>query len=415
MNAKFMKLLCALPMAVTLGTTNSFSSSIYTQPTEKISSQISQALIQFDLNRVKVIGVLESDGKTQLTGITQIAKVFEDKLAQKFMQVEVKLSDFFDGFIGMSSGAIAATAFALGGKADQILQTVNPLKSQTIIPGSAYGCLGLCKAVTNIASAYVTAPSDYSSDAEKEKADAQNQYDAFLTKKTPVAVAISGITNGESSDLKTGLNILTLNKSTNYADQCLSAIDEKDAVSKKNLGKMTFDAVLKAAVTATNIATEIGGANINQAAAKQALDILKKTEKTADAISKGLDEKVFKQSPSTWLTDDTPIVIIDFNADTSVGKAITTNLSIDSKKDQLKINYTTAIPTSMYPGKKSEPFDAVVSKNIEQTIESCFGKGEKDSVKSTDALIDFLVNLHLSKIKKVNEAKEVVVAPVIEK
>lgn len=397
MNTKFMTLLCALPMVLTLGTTDSFSSSIYTQPTEKISNQLSQALDKFDISKLKVIGVFEGDGKSQLAAITHMAKVFEEELAENEMSVDIKMANYFDGFIGMSSGSILAAALALGAKSDEVSKAIAPLESKLIIPSGAYSCLGCAKATTQIVSAYTT-NTEYTSNAAEEKAKAQNQYDAF-TSNPAFTTAVSNVTSGEKADLKTGLNILTLNTSDNYSDKVIAADAEKNAAAKKNMGKIIFDDILDAAKTATVAAIKYGGKQIDQSAAAKALDIMKKTEEVVNNVSNVVDKTLLKQSPVTWLTDDTPILIIDFNGDTGTGNALTTNFSFDnSEPNRVKVTYTTAVPANMYPTKKLS-FD-VVRPQIDSSVKNCMQSIRLDSAVSTNMLADFLTKIKLAKDNK---------------
>lgn len=361
-----------------------------------MDSELESALGKLDKSKVQCYCVCEFDGKSQLAAGTEMTRILEEKLAQNEGKDKAKLSDYIDGFIGISSGALIASNSALGRGAANIEEIIPSLKSKMIMPKCVSGCLGCIGKTTQLASYFINGVSD--SD-DKSKIEVEDNYDAIVMDHDSIG-SISHITSGTESDLKSGLTILSMSEDPNFSEQVITAIKESDNAAKKNITKFAFDEILDAAKNITSVAIKVGGSGINKKAAEKALDIITKVGESVEKVDKVSKNDLFKQNLTKNLrepTKESPIVVIDLKAKTGDGSAIKTNMSQEISDNFVQVTYLTEIPLSMYPTKKLS-FD-VVKPNIKLSIKDCMQIKGYDSAKATKTLTNFLAAVKQEKGK----------------
>ncbi len=362
----------------------------------KPSERLSTALAGLDKSKVQCYCVCEFDGKSQLAAGIEMSKILEEELAENESIKTVKLSDYINGFIGISSGALLASHSALGGHAVDIEETVRSLNSKMIAPKCVAGCLSCLGKTTQLASYFIDSSNGDFEDLEK----IENNYDGVVMDSDAIST-ISHITSGTDCDLKSGLTILSTSKNPSFSEQAIAAMKEADNAAKKNITKFAFDTILDTAKTVTSLTMEVAGSRINQTAAGKALEIMTKVGEGAEKIDSTLNNTLFKQNLAKNLatpTAECPVVIIDLKAKTGSGSAVKTTMLQKFRENFVKVTYLTEIPLSLYPTKKL-PFETIEPK-IDLSVRDCMQSIRLDSAKATDILTDFLTAVKLEKTAK---------------
>jgi len=365
----------------------------------KPSDELKAALEGLDKSKVKCYCVCEFDGKSQLAAGTEMSKILEGELLEnenKILQDKnlpsMRLSDYINGFIGLSSGSLLAAHMALGGNASGIKEALLSFDSKMIATECAAGCLN-CVGKTKQIASYLA-----NNDAETGNAPEQiDSYDAIVLNQKAIGT-ISRVSSGTNYDLKAGLTILSTSKSNSFAEQVIAAIDESDNAAKKNVAKIAFDNLLGTAIAAVELAGDIAGQKINKTAAGKALDIMTRIGEGVEKVNSVLDNTLFKRNLIQNLakpTKTTPLLVIDLKSQMGTGKAIKTSMKQEFRENFVKVTYLTEIPLSMYPTKKLS-FETVNSQ-IGDSVKDCLQNIRLDSARATDILTDFLTEVKLGK------------------
>lgn len=359
----------------------------------KLSDELKAALDTLDKSKVQCYCVCEFDGKLQLAAGTEMFQILEEELAENEHLSSVNLSNYINGFIGISSGSLLASHIALGGNSANVKEAISPLNSKMIAPKVVVGCLSCLGKTTQLASYFI----DESYAELDEPKKIEDNYDAIVLDSNAIS-AISHISSGTDHDLKAGLTILSTSEKTDFSEQILAAIRESDDAAKKNATKIVFDTLLETAQNITSLTIDVAGSRINKTAAEKALDIMTKIEKGFEKVDSALNNTLFKQNLVRNLAEPTaecPVVIIDLKTQTGNGKSIKTSIQQKFKENFVKVTYLTEIPLSMYPTKKLA-FETVEPK-IALSVKDCMQSIRLDSATSTDILTDFLTEVKLGK------------------
>lgn len=358
----------------------------------KPSDELKTALDSLNKSKVQCYCVCEFDGKSQLSAGTEMFQILEEELAENEHLPSVNLSNYINGFIGISSGSLLASHIALGGNSANVKEAISPLNSKMIAPKGVVNCLSCLGKTTQVASYFIDPTTEFD-DIEK----IEDNYDAIVLNSDAIS-AISHISSGTDNDLKTGLTILSTCEKPNFSEQILAAIKESDNAAKKNATKIAFDTLLETAQNITSLTIDVAGSRINKTAAEKALDIMTKIEEGVGKVDSALNNTLFKQNLVKNFSEPTaecPVVIIDLKTRTGNGQSIKTSMQQEFKENFVKVTYLTEIPLSMYPTKKLA-FETVEPK-IALSVRDCMQSIRLDSATSTDILTDFLTEVKLGK------------------
>ena len=347
-------------------------------------------------NAYKCFCTFDFRGKTQLAACLRMAKIFEQELSENENDADVPLSDVFQGFVGIDYGSMLATAMALGQKTSDVYAVLSQLPSKMVTPVEVTCCLGCLGKTTQLASYLIDG-----NDPIMDSPGVENNYDAIKLDDADSVTAISNLTSGGEADLKSCLTVLSTSTSENFSEQVMAAMNESDNAAKANAMKIAFDTILDAAQTATSAAITLGGDHINSTAAGKALDIMTKVEDGSEKFGKSLENANFKRNLVQNLvhpTSETPIILVNFKAETSNETALKTIYRQELGENLVKITYTTKIPVGYYPSKKV-PFE-LVNANIESSVSNCMQSIRLDSAKATDILVDKLTAIKLAKLQE---------------
>ena len=370
-----------------------------TLPITHSPQTLSQALDKFDKSKVQCYCVCEFDGRSQLAAGVHMAKMFEGEFGENDGKPSTALADLFQGFIGISSGALLAVPLALGQNASDVEVVNAELTSKLITPKGVSNCLSCMGTSAQIASYFVNDGPEFND--ESEPAKLVNNYDAIVLDNKAIS-KISDMAAGEDADLKAPLTILSTSTSANFAEQTLAAIKETDAAAVKNATKLAFDTLLKTAQTVTSVVVNVAGktdVKIDKTAAEKALDIMTKVDTYTGRLNTVLDNTVFKKNLVQNLgspTAEKPVLVINLKAKTGSGNAIKTSLTQETANNFIKLTYTTELPLGMYPSKKLTFNEMKLM--IESSVVKCMESNKLDSAESTDIVSDFLTAAKLAKV-----------------